>query len=129
MQNNKATSQLPLMHKYAPSEKQINWAHKIIALEKKYKVEQFANSSLQCPHCQAEQAIKETTVIFNYYYEEPWGCTGGDNYIPVDGVDYICNSCKRLPSLPDGYSGYSDFYKATKYKVQGSSGLSDTRPR
>lgn len=123
----KTTIITPEINKYAPSEKQIKWAHKIIQLDKDYKLEQYKNTLLTCHCCQTSQAVKETTILFSYYYVEPHGCTGGDYYNKDKNARYICNHCNISPTLPENFPQTISLYRNEKHRANDVAGLSDTR--
>jgi hypothetical protein len=45
-----------------------------------------------CFWCGKRTKVKNLTFIQTHWYEEPWGCTGGDNWNPGEGK-YICPKC------------------------------------
>jgi hypothetical protein len=46
-----------------------------------------------CPCCSRRTAITKLIAVRQYWYEEPHGCTGGDNWWPSDDYHVWCNKC------------------------------------
>jgi len=57
-------------------------------------------SYLKCYHCNKKSLIKNIVAIRVYWYEEPYGCTGGDTWHPED-LEFNCPKCKCRNRLLD----------------------------
>jgi len=42
-----------------------------------------------CEKCGAHERLKNTDLIMNFDYTEPYGCSGGDFYTPSE-IHFIC---------------------------------------
>lgn len=98
--------------------KQVNWSYKvynksnpppitnnkkvyeiekeIADLEEKIKSlrEEIApNCFIVCPKCEVKNSIKKWTWIESWWYEEAYGCTGGDRWRPGNGFYWRCPEC------------------------------------
>ena len=59
-----------------------------------------------CSHCERRSKVKSTSLLSEYYYEEPYGCTGGDmwhfsQYIIVCGKCYGTSNGRRSDELDE----------------------------
>ena len=57
--------------------------------------ELLPNYTFNCGECKQESKIGDATFIEHYWYESPYGCTGGDNWWLSENAAYIeCPNCK-----------------------------------
>lgn len=66
---------------------------KEIAALRERKVQLLKNKTIKCPKCEKRTALKNATIISNYHYVKPYGCTEGDYWTFSDNYHYYCNKC------------------------------------
>ncbi len=54
----------------------------------------LARQTLKCQQCARRTRASTLTLVQTYWYEHPYGCTGGDRWIPGELV-WDCPSCSR----------------------------------
>ena len=69
----------------------------IEALEAKKKVLQ-GKTLVECKKCKKKTQVHRLTYIQTYWYEEPYGCMGGDNWNQGEGR-FKCPKCDRINRL------------------------------
>jgi DNA-directed RNA polymerase subunit RPC12/RpoP len=112
----KTQIKVPKLNNECPTPEQLTQAQNLIHKHQQSVTQQVENTLIICPHCQHEQLIKSTTLVKDYYYEEPWGCSGGDRYRENDTSLYLCNECSKLPSLPEPLKIHSKLFNDIKYR-------------
>lgn len=82
-------------------------------LLKKLKSER-SEKTIRCASCKSYHKIKDLACIQTHWYEEPHGCTGGDNWWP-GGLEFLCptkNERNRLLFRGDKREGkFKEIYK------------------
>lgn len=91
-----------------PSEMEIQQANAILQRHADAVQEQHALAVITCPSCQNTQLVKDSTHVTDHWYESPYGCTGGDNWLTNYGSDkFICNQCNSAHTLPPEWNSDS----------------------
>lgn len=88
-----------------PTDIQVSEAKAILAEREKAEKKAISETLVQCTTqvatgkgCGAWHPIKELTYIQTHWYNEPYGCTGGDNWYAGEG-QWRCPSCGHLNRL------------------------------
>lgn len=112
----KTQIKVPTLNNKCPTHEQLAQAKNLINKHQQAVIQQTENTLLICSHCQHEQLIKNTTFVKDYYYENPWGCSGGDRYHENDTSLYVCIACSKMPNLPETLNNKSQFFNVIKYR-------------
>jgi len=65
--------------------------HQISSLEEQKQTIKL-RQMVTCPHCKKRTRISKATIIVDYFYVPPRGCTGGD-YWNFNEYLYCCSKC------------------------------------
>jgi len=74
-----------------PKEKEIN---KTIQSLKQERETIRSRKTISCPQCNKRTALKNATIIIDYWYQQPYGCTEGDNWL-FNEYQYFCSCCQE----------------------------------
>lgn len=107
---------VPPLNSNCPTLKLYEEAKNLITTYQQAVTEQTENTTLVCPHCHHEQQIKTSTFVKDYYYETPYGASGGDKYHEMDTSLYVCNKCSQTPQLAESLKSQSELFNIIKYR-------------
>lgn len=92
-----------------PSAMEIEKAKAVLQRHADAIEEQHKLAVITCPSCKNEQLVKDTTHVTDHWYESPYGCTGGDNWLTNYGSDrFVCNACNAMHILPPEWNSKND---------------------
>lgn len=63
-----------------------------IAELRKILIEQYKNSVLSCKRCELSSKLREVIFVQTHWYERPYSCTSGDNWLEGE-VNLLCPNC------------------------------------
>lgn len=65
-----------------------------------------------CIHCENKTQLDKLTIVREYWYVEPSGCTGGDYWNPSDEYWINCPKCSMINRICDTFIQIRDPWKS-----------------
>lgn len=76
-------------------------------LEQEWR-EEKRKTLVSCIHCKRKTQVGKLTLITPWFYVEPYGCTGGDYWKPMEEKRFVCLKCNKTNRLMKNRLTYTE---------------------